>query len=132
MKYIFSVLLILFTCSTVAHTTLSDKQLKGILPPATPGLLDGKTPIVVNKIAAIQLGKALFWDSNIGDNGMACASCHFHAGADRRHINQLNPGQMHQNSNTRLSFEPLLNAAGGANYTLKAEDFPLYKLENLI
>jgi cytochrome c peroxidase len=43
--------------------------------------------------AAIQLGKALFWDMQVGsDNKMACATCHFNAGADIRNRNQLNPG----------------------------------------
>jgi len=37
------------------------------------------------------LGKALFWDTAIGSDGQACASCHFHAGADSRSKNQLNP-----------------------------------------
>lgn len=40
----------------------------------------------------IVLGKALFWDMQAGSDGMACASCHFHAGADARLRNQLNPG----------------------------------------
>lgn len=30
----------------------------------------------------ITLGKALFWDIQAGSDGMACASCHFAAGAD--------------------------------------------------
>jgi cytochrome c peroxidase len=29
---------------------------------------------------AIALGKALFWDRQLGSDGQACASCHFHAG----------------------------------------------------
>src|SRR2546423_32650 len=40
--------------------------------------------------AAIQLGKALFWDMQVGSDGQACGSCHFHAGADIRSKNQLN------------------------------------------
>ncbi|MBI4910731.1 MAG: cytochrome C peroxidase [Acidobacteria bacterium] len=36
------------------------------------------------------LGKALFWDVQIGSDGLtACATCHFHAGADHRLQNQL-------------------------------------------
>src|SRR4051812_5908659 len=42
--------------------------------------------------AAIALGKALFWDEQVGSDGQACASCRFHAGADDRTKNQLNPG----------------------------------------
>jgi cytochrome c peroxidase len=47
---------------------------------------------VANLTAALQLGKALFWDMQAGsDNKTACATCHFHAGADARLKNQLNP-----------------------------------------
>ncbi|CDS54255.1 Methylamine utilization protein mauG [Polaromonas sp. CG9_12] len=48
---------------------------------------------VDDKSAAIQLGKALFWDPRVGsDNKTACATCHFSAGADTREKNQLSPG----------------------------------------
>src|SRR5512133_2485258 len=48
---------------------------------------------VKNKPAAIRLGKALFWDMQAGSDGVqACASCHFHAGADNRLKNTVNPG----------------------------------------
>ena len=48
--------------------------------------------IIKNKLAAIALGKALFWDNQVGSDGIACASCHFQAGADNRTKNQINPG----------------------------------------
>ena len=39
------------------------------------------------------LGKALFWDMQVGSDGIqACASCHFRAGADPRSRNQISPG----------------------------------------
>ncbi len=44
------------------------------------------------RTAALRLGKALFWDMQAGSDGQACASCHFHAGADSRARNQLSPG----------------------------------------
>ena len=48
---------------------------------------------VKDRKAAINLGKALFWDMQVGGDGMqACASCHFHAGADVRTKNNVNPG----------------------------------------
>ena len=47
---------------------------------------------VANKPAAIALGKALFWDQQLGSDGQACASCHFNGGADNRTKGQLNPG----------------------------------------
>src|SRR5262245_46039119 len=34
--------------------------------------------------AATVLGKALFWDMQVGSDGVACGSCHFQAGADPR------------------------------------------------
>lgn len=50
---------------------------------------------VKDRRAALQLGKALFWDMQVGSDGvMACASCHFHAGADNRTKNQLNPDRL--------------------------------------
>lgn len=39
------------------------------------------------------LGKALFWDMQVGSDGVqACATCHFRAGADPRRKNQISPG----------------------------------------
>src|ERR1044071_8298204 len=35
--------------------------------------------------ALVVLGKSLFWDMQVSSDGrVACASCHFHAGADHR------------------------------------------------
>lgn len=100
-------------------------SLKGIAPPPVPGLLDGVDPIVVDKAKAIALGKALFWDVNVGSDGQACASCHFHAGADRRAKNQVAPtGQSGQLG--RASFEAGVDGLGrGPNYRLRQGDFPL-------
>lgn len=49
---------------------------------------------VKDRQAAIRLGKALFWDMQVGSDGMtACATCHFSSGmADTRSKNQLSPG----------------------------------------
>lgn len=48
---------------------------------------------VADRNAAIQLGKALFWDMQLGSDGLtACATCHFHAGTDNRVRNTLAPG----------------------------------------
>ena len=49
--------------------------------------------IVKDQGALIRLGKAFFWDMQVGSDGVqACASCHFHAGADNRSRNQISPG----------------------------------------
>lgn len=48
---------------------------------------------VADENAAIRLGKALFWDMQLGSDGVtACATCHFHAGTDSRTRNTLHPG----------------------------------------
>ena len=74
---------------------------------------------VRDKTAAIQLGKALFWDVKVGsDNKTACATCHFQAGADNRITNQLNPGVLGGDHTFQL---------GQPNYKLKVTDFPLTK-----
>ncbi|KPK52560.1 MAG: hypothetical protein AMJ59_26745 [Gammaproteobacteria bacterium SG8_31] len=45
------------------------------------------------RIALQQMGKALFWDMQVGGDGIqACATCHYHAGADNRITNQMSPG----------------------------------------
>jgi len=70
------------------------------------------------RAAAIALGKALFWDMNVGSDLQACASCHFHAGADNRASNQINPGV--------LGGDALFHGKG-PNQTLEAADFPLHQ-----
>src|SRR5437763_2650740 len=71
---------------------------------------------ITDQKAAVALGKALFWDMQTGNDGkQACASCHFHAGADHRSTNQLNP-----RSGAFTS---------GANHTLVAGDFPFHSTE---
>jgi cytochrome c peroxidase len=78
---------------------------------------------VVDRTAAIALGKALFWDMQVGSDGIqACASCHFRAGADPRSKNQLSPGLKHV-PDADLGF-----TKGGPNYQLRALDFPLTSL----
>lgn len=98
-------------------------SLKGVAPPVVPGLLDGPSPVVVNREKAIALGKALFWDTNVGSDGMACASCHFHAGADRRTVNQVAPAGRGRDAGA--SFEPGVDGSPrGANYRLRKADYP--------
>lgn len=104
-------------------------SLRGVPVPPVPGLLDGSSPIVVDKNAAVALGKALFWDQNVGSDGQACASCHFSAGADGRIKNQINPGQ-NSVSPTGQTFDNLPSGSGGPNHTLVAEDFPLQRFSN--
>jgi hypothetical protein len=85
------------------------------------------------------LGKAFFWDQQAGSDGLACASCHFHAGADNRVVNQLDPGLRNTNpavqnnfhvtaSNRSLNVGP--PPGGGPNYTLKKADYPFHQLSD--
>ncbi|HKO23607.1 MAG TPA: cytochrome c peroxidase, partial [Chloroflexota bacterium] len=84
---------------------------------------------VQDKGAAIALGKALFWDTQVGSDGIqSCATCHFHAGADSRTTNQLSPG-LNRRTPDLSAPDPDTNfQIGGPNYTLQASDFPLHKL----
>ena len=61
-------------------------SLKGIAVPQPAGL----ERYVADRQLLVVLGKALFWDVQVGSDGhTACASCHFHAGADHRITNQI-------------------------------------------
>ena len=80
---------------------------------------------VKDRAAAIRLGKALFWDEQAGSDGMACASCHFHAGADPRAKNQVSPGFI--GGNGTFDFFASKPGSGGPNYTMTREDFPFHR-----
>jgi cytochrome c peroxidase len=97
------------------------------LTPAPPPLNTVPVPgpasigdFIKDRDAAIRLGKALFWDNQVGSDGIvACATCHFHAGADSRLKNTLHPG--HDGA-----FVP----GTGPNYTLQLGDFPFHNLSD--
>ena len=73
------------------------------------GLLDG-TDVRWTKVTNAgqrpqlrQLGKALFWDMQVGGNGVqSCASCHYSAGADNRTVNQISVGIKHSDKGADL------------------------------
>ena len=87
---------------------------------------DGRT-------AARQLGKALFWDMQVGSDGQACASCHFHAGADSRVRNQLNPGINAGDTHFGNPGAAVRTETGhprfAPNYALEPSDFPLHRVD---
>ena len=92
---------------------------------------------VRDRQALALLGKALFWDQQVGSDRQACASCHFHAGADNRSKSQLNPGFRNQTPganafafNDPTGFGPNLNAFG-PNVQLTAADFPFRRLADV-
>ncbi|MCC5645084.1 cytochrome C peroxidase [Nostoc sp. CHAB 5824] len=109
------------------------------LPPITPGDPTPANPPLLTAVAQpsnladfvddqkalLKLGKALFWDMQLGSDGVqSCASCHFHAGADNRSKNQISPGIL-----ASLK-DKTFQVGGGANYQLTAADFPFHKLAN--
>jgi cytochrome c peroxidase len=74
---------------------------------------------VRNRDAAIVLGKSLFWDMQVGSDGVqACGTCHFAAGADNRIRNQVNPN--HVGIPIDHSFQ-----VAEPNEEVEASDFPL-------
>ena len=84
---------------------------------------------VKDKKAAIVLGKALFWDLQVGSNGsQSCCSCHFHAGVDSREKNQLSPGLLRVNASGEANPDITFNAGKGPNSVLQPGDYPFHKL----
>ena len=75
---------------------------------------------VSDRAAAVRLGKALFWDLQLGSDGLtACASCHYQGGADNRVRNSLAPG-------ADGVFSDFGNG-GGPNHAFRSSDFPFRK-----
>lgn len=96
-------------------------SLKGVKVPLPSDI----AAFIKDEEAAKVLGKALFWDQNAGSDGMSCASCHFHAGADPRAKNQISPSFIGGNG----VFDDFKSAPGngGPNYTLVRNDFPFHQ-----
>jgi cytochrome c peroxidase len=110
-------------------------------PPSRPiESLKGKSPAlpdlsgVVSNLSWVRAaGKALFWDQMVGSDTVACATCHFRAGADPRITNQINPGLLGGDSIFGASNGSGLMGSGqaaGPNITLKPKDFPFRKLSD--
>jgi cytochrome c peroxidase len=116
---------------TLAGAGLLPTALQAQAPPAVASLKTAAIPrpanlgvFVKDEEAAIRLGKALFWDMQVGSDAVqACASCHFHAGADNRLRNQLNPGL--------IGGDTAFAAPGGPNSTLALSDFPFHRLADV-
>jgi cytochrome c peroxidase len=106
-------------------TTKAPESLRSVRVPVVPGLLNGADPIIVDQKAAIALGKALFWDTNVGSDGMACASCHFAAGTDGRIRNQLGRSEYHADHDTGAGFSLMGSGRlATVDYTPSSLDFP--------
>ena len=95
-------------------------DLRAVAVPGPSNLGD----FVKDPVAALALGKALFWDMQVGSDGIqACASCHFRAGADPRSKNQVSPGLKHAPVRD-LTY----STGGGPNAQLLPSHFPLSQL----
>ena len=119
--------------TTTAAATPSFETLAGVRPPDPSGTEGGRAvalaDYVVNRDQAVRLGKALFWDMNLGSDGTtACATCHFQAGADRRTKNQIAPPLEHTDATKRVFSKPAKSPAWGPNHQLVAADFPTHVL----
>lgn len=137
-------LTILWTLSPLTSFAQVGADPETLIPPAlnaTEAPLPDLTGIVANNTAALILGKALFWDTQLGSDSLACASCHFHAGADNRAKNQLSPGLLRVNNPSRAG-EPdttFGNAQGqtpsrkvaAPNYELTPFDFPFRRFADM-
>jgi cytochrome c peroxidase len=109
---------------TASAQVVPNPSLKDVAVPEPPNLGE----FVKDRPAAIALGKALFWDMQVGSNGQqSCASCHFHAGVDTRAKNQLSPGLLQVNASGEADPDITFNA-GGPNSVLQPADFPFHKL----
>jgi cytochrome c peroxidase len=118
---------LLLLCALLPTVPLVAAQ---VVPPATFFPLN-QVPVpeppnlfqfVKNKPAAIKLGKAFFWDMQVGSDGtQACGSCHFHAGADNRLKNTVNPGTRGGDNTFQVR---------GPNETLLTTDFPFHQRQN--
>ncbi len=98
---------------------------------AIPGpSADELSNIILDKNAAIALGKAFFWDMQFGSDGIvACATCHSDAGSDNRFVNQINPGFNRVDGNGAPAADAnTFYAPFAPNHTLTASDFPLNKI----
>lgn len=96
---------------------------KDVVDEGTP---DGANGFIKDEAAAILLGKAFYWDMQTGSDGVACATCHYHAGADARDTNQLSPGLKGGNA----LFDATATGGGGPNYPLNTADYPFHQLDN--
>src|SRR5579859_687770 len=100
-------------------------SLKSVTKPQDPQLNQGG-PFIANQEDLVELGKALFWDQQVGSDGQACASCHFSAGADPRTRNAINPGGRAVPVDTTFS----LGGFRSPNSTVAPGELPSHMLAN--
>lgn len=118
-----ALLLVAAACSAnsaQAQPTLSARPLAPLNTVRVP-LPSNLDDFVRDRDAAVALGKALFWDMQAGSDGMtACATCHWHAGADARIQNTLALPKLNPHDTTLRS----------AISKLTTGDFPFIKVDD--
>ncbi|MDX1979232.1 MAG: RICIN domain-containing protein [Bryobacteraceae bacterium] len=123
-------MLLLFLTVSAAYPQSTPRVLQSLkgVPVHEPSAL---SRVVTNRPVAIALGKALFWDVQVGSDGKtACATCHFHAGSDARFRNQMSPGLNRMGATSFLFDSTRTGAAAGPNNSMKRADFPFHTLSN--
>lgn len=91
----------------------------GSLKTVSVPLPDELDRYISDREAAIRLGKAFFWDMQVGSSGdQACATCHYHAGVDNRVKNTVHPG-------IDSTFD-----VRGPQELLRLSDFPFHQLKD--
>jgi len=103
----------------------------GLLPSNENDFYAGATRAqkVAARNAAAALGKALFWDMQVGsDSVQACASCHFHAGVDDRSKGQLNSNTTGGDITDLTAVRTAAETPVGPNGEVDVYSFPLHKL----
>ncbi|MBW4519772.1 MAG: c-type cytochrome [Scytolyngbya sp. HA4215-MV1] len=112
----------------IAPSASADLAALSTVPVPEP---DNIQDFIRDKQAAIALGKAFFWDMQVGSDGLtSCATCHFHAGADSRSKNQISPGLLRRNASGAANPDNTFQIGGAPNYQLQPGDYPFHKLSD--
>jgi cytochrome c peroxidase len=108
-------------------------------PPRPPSLKTVAVPeptnlsdFISDRQAAVRLGKALFWEMQVGSDGVtACASCHFSSGmADTRSKNQLSPGLKRITATGAPNPDTTFHRNLGPVGQVTGSDFPFFPASN--
>ena len=121
------------TCAALAALLAACATLGSSVPPATPAerawLLPADIPQPAHNLstpARVELGKALFFDEQVGSDGAACARCHFSAGAGSRIQNQLSPGLEGITKSYPMATKEGVYAPPGGSPDIAKADFEFY------
>ena len=100
-----------------------------ILPRSPDQKVDGK-PIIVDPKLAVVLGKAVFWDMQIGDGGTTCATCHHHAGVDSRLKGQITRANPARELDPKHNVRPSVSDSPNCSQPITSDLFPFIRAAN--